>query len=175
MGFREDWGLRPKNEIVMASLDVDVRKYLNSMDRWFEYLENYRHALAHQIPLYIPPYGPRPGHEGRCRELEVALAELHGDLVELEVLRRERDQLILFKQREARLLLRRRKSHSPSGISNLHFKWTIGNERKNHDFLDFWHSWSSNPMRYQFALELVRQPMHNRSWQRKIQNAHATW
>ena len=87
-------GLRPKNEIVMASLDVDVRKYLNSGDRWFEYLENYRHALAHQIPLYIPPYGPRPGHEGRCRELEVALAELHGDL---EALRRERDQLILFK------------------------------------------------------------------------------
>jgi hypothetical protein len=90
-------GLRPKNEIVMASLDVDVRKYLNSMDGWFEYLENYRHALAHQIPLYIPPYGPRPGHEGRCRELEVALAELRGDLVELEALRRELDQLILFK------------------------------------------------------------------------------
>ncbi len=22
---------------------------------WFEYLEDYRHALAHRIPLYIPP------------------------------------------------------------------------------------------------------------------------
>jgi hypothetical protein len=91
-------GLRPKYEIVMGSLDVDVREYLRSMDGWFEYIENYRHALAHQIPLYIPPFGPRPGCEGRYRELDAAITDhiLRGDLAELEALRRGRDEQILF-------------------------------------------------------------------------------
>jgi hypothetical protein len=68
-------GLRRKNEIVMDSLDTDVRAYLEGIEEWFEYLEYYRHALAHQIPLYIPPFGPRPGCEGRYRELEAAITE----------------------------------------------------------------------------------------------------
>lgn len=25
------------------------------MDRWFEYLGDFRHALAHRIPIYVPP------------------------------------------------------------------------------------------------------------------------
>jgi hypothetical protein len=48
-------GLGKKNRIVRASLPADLRTYLKSLDAWFEDLENFRHALAHRIPLYIPP------------------------------------------------------------------------------------------------------------------------
>src|SRR5258705_3509371 len=33
---------------------------LSKLDTWFEYLVEYRDALAHRIPLYIPPGGVRP-------------------------------------------------------------------------------------------------------------------
>lgn len=92
-------GLRPKNEVVMDSLDADLRAYLESMEDWFQYLENYRHALAHQIPLYIPPFGPRPGCEDRYLELETEITErtLRGDLAELDSLRRERSEQTVFR------------------------------------------------------------------------------
>jgi hypothetical protein len=48
-------GLGKKNRTVRASLPADLRTYLKSLDAWFDDLENFRHALAHRIPLYIPP------------------------------------------------------------------------------------------------------------------------
>jgi hypothetical protein len=47
-------GLGKKNKIVRRSLPVDLQKHLRSLDAWFDHLENFRHALAHRIPLYIP-------------------------------------------------------------------------------------------------------------------------
>jgi hypothetical protein len=49
-------GLRSKNEIIRKSFSDEFQQYLYSLDEWFEHLENFRHALAHRIPLYIPPY-----------------------------------------------------------------------------------------------------------------------
>lgn len=48
-------GLRPDNTIVRESLSEETQSYLANTDDWFGYLENYRHALAHRVPLYIPP------------------------------------------------------------------------------------------------------------------------
>ncbi len=48
-------GLTPKSVLVRQSLSLDFQEYLAPMDGWFGYLESYRHALAHRIPLYIPP------------------------------------------------------------------------------------------------------------------------
>lgn len=48
-------GLRPENKLVWMSLPADLQAYLAEHHQWFAYLENYRHALAHRIPLYIPP------------------------------------------------------------------------------------------------------------------------
>jgi hypothetical protein len=59
-------GLRKKNTAVRGSLPTDFLSYLETIDQWFEYVTEYRDALAHQVPLYIPP--------GAVRESEVALA-----------------------------------------------------------------------------------------------------
>lgn len=48
-------GLRPQNRDVRGSLSEEFSNYLAQSDTWFGYLEDYRHALAHRIPLYIPP------------------------------------------------------------------------------------------------------------------------
>jgi hypothetical protein len=48
-------GIGKKNRIVRASLPADFRTYLKSVDAWLQHLESFRHALAHRIPLYIPP------------------------------------------------------------------------------------------------------------------------
>ncbi len=50
-------GLRKKNKAVWKSLPQKVRQYLDTKEsrEWFTSLDNYRHALAHRVPLYVPP------------------------------------------------------------------------------------------------------------------------
>jgi hypothetical protein len=48
-------GLTPKNKIIRSSLPSPFKEKMNERDTWFKYLINYRHALAHRIPLYIIP------------------------------------------------------------------------------------------------------------------------
>lgn len=56
-------GLRKTNVQIRQSLSSKTQDYLAEHDDWFEYLESYRHALAHRIPLYIPPR--QLNHEAR--------------------------------------------------------------------------------------------------------------
>ncbi len=49
-------GFSKKQTIVRNSLSAEFRAYLTELDEWFNYLENYRHALAHRIPPYVPPF-----------------------------------------------------------------------------------------------------------------------
>lgn len=53
----DSWvGIRKSNKIVRQSFSSDFQAYLQSRDDWFDFLDDFRHALAHRIPLYIPPY-----------------------------------------------------------------------------------------------------------------------
>lgn len=49
-------GLRKVNRSVWRSLPEGVKTRVMEYDTWFEYQAEYRHALSHRIPLYIPPY-----------------------------------------------------------------------------------------------------------------------
>ena len=49
-------GLRQKNTLVRGSFSPEFQEYLEGLNGWFGLLESFRHALAHRIPLYIPPY-----------------------------------------------------------------------------------------------------------------------
>jgi hypothetical protein len=62
-------GLRKHNKIVLASLSKEFQAFLASIKEWFKYLEDYRHALAHRIPLYVPPFAIDPKNEVRLQEL----------------------------------------------------------------------------------------------------------
>jgi hypothetical protein len=52
---RRHVGLGKDNTAVRRSLSVELQNYLDTMAGWFEYLADFRHALAHRIPIYIPP------------------------------------------------------------------------------------------------------------------------
>jgi hypothetical protein len=49
-------GLGPDNTSVRQTLSAEFQAYLTTLDDWLKFLANLRHALAHRIPLYIPPY-----------------------------------------------------------------------------------------------------------------------
>jgi len=38
-------------------------------------MAGFRHALAHRIPLYIPPYGVRESDKTACQDFETRMAE----------------------------------------------------------------------------------------------------
>lgn len=48
-------GFGRKCRLVRRSLPADLRNHLKLLNPWFDHLENFRHALAHRIPLYVPP------------------------------------------------------------------------------------------------------------------------
>ncbi len=96
----QEWvGLRPPNTFVRESLGESFCKYLEGMAGWFAYLEDYRHALAHRIPLYIPPFAIDPSNVDRYHKLEETITGLliqrrYGEMKDAE---RERDSLTFFR------------------------------------------------------------------------------
>ena len=52
---RANIGFGKKCKRVMESLPEGFRDFLNEIETWWEYLRSFRDALAHRIPLYIPP------------------------------------------------------------------------------------------------------------------------
>ncbi len=91
-------GLAPKYKRVRRSLSTPFQDYLKGLDSWFEYLENYRHALAHRIPLYIPPYTVPRSNEKAYRDFEVKKGEAvkRADAVGYDSLSAEQMKLVAF-------------------------------------------------------------------------------
>jgi hypothetical protein len=48
-------GFGPRHLAVRATVPAYLLAELVAADDWFGYLEDYRHALAHRVPFYIPP------------------------------------------------------------------------------------------------------------------------
>jgi hypothetical protein len=94
-----EWvGLRTTNKAVRDSLGEEFRQFLESMSNWFAYLEDYRHALAHRIPLYVPPFSIASNNAERYSELEQVIYELgrQRNIAEARAQQHERDQLRFF-------------------------------------------------------------------------------
>lgn len=64
-------GFAEKYSAVRDTFSPEFQSYLKTLDKWFGYVENFRHALAHRIPLYVPPYVSNEEEVKRERELEV--------------------------------------------------------------------------------------------------------
>jgi hypothetical protein len=45
---------------IYESFSPKFQCYLDGLNGWFKGMEDYRHALAHRIPLYIPPFVVHP-------------------------------------------------------------------------------------------------------------------
>jgi hypothetical protein len=49
-------GLMRNNKTVRACLSTEFNDLLQRIEDWFEYIEKFRHAVAHRVPIYVPPY-----------------------------------------------------------------------------------------------------------------------
>lgn len=95
---RNQVGILAGQADLRATFSAPFRAYLESRDDWFGHLKDFRDALAHRIPLYIPPFAVDPADADRYQDLEVraqaALAA--GDLVTHEQLSRASRALARF-------------------------------------------------------------------------------
>jgi hypothetical protein len=71
-------GLTAGCVVVLGKFSPEFQQYLASCDGWFAYLENYRHALAHRIPLFVAPYTLSPTKLDEYNDLEQRKNEAHG-------------------------------------------------------------------------------------------------
>ena len=75
----KEWiGLRAKNTYVRGTFSKGFQATLQEFGQWFEHLENYRHASAHRISLYIPPFGVSQNNQAEYEELQKLQAEALG-------------------------------------------------------------------------------------------------
>ena len=96
----EAWvGLRRGNRAVRDALPVVLRTSIERFDDWFDMVDNYRHALAHRIPLYIPPYNVDPANEAAYAQLEMRknLALARGNMAEHDHARAEQGRMEFFR------------------------------------------------------------------------------
>jgi hypothetical protein len=92
-------GLRAKHTELRATLSHEFQAYLRSIDQWLDYVIEYRDALAHRIPLYIPPGGVQPKNVDAYNELSQRISEalyVKRDGYEYEGLSSQQEKLLIF-------------------------------------------------------------------------------
>jgi len=95
---RNSIGLTPKYSLVRESLPPVLRDKLADYDDWFGYLEDYRHALAHRIPVYIADraYGPADVDKVTALRAEKSVAYEGGDFDEINRIMNEEEKIGAF-------------------------------------------------------------------------------
>ena len=91
-------GLRPANGAVLDSLSSEFAGRLKELGPWFEYLEDFRHALEHRVPLYV---ARNSVPEDRLRQYgeigeRILEAEMREDHAEADRLTNEQNRLVSF-------------------------------------------------------------------------------
>lgn len=92
-------GLGKSYKRVRGSFSKELKTYLDGLDRWFDHMKDFRDALAHRIPLYIPPYMVAPEHEAEYQRLENAANEalFGGNIAEHDQLLATQKALMFFR------------------------------------------------------------------------------
>lgn len=95
---RMEIGFGNKYVSVMESLPVEFRQHLVDNEAWLEYLADFRHALSHRIPLYIPPslVTDDKVEEYRKMDAEIHEAIRRQEFAEVEKLEEAQHKLISF-------------------------------------------------------------------------------
>jgi len=96
---RREIGLVAKCKSVRASLPNILKEQIVALDPWFSHLEDFRHATAHRVPLYIPPFMLDPKDEEEYRKLDRDAGEVlkRREFEEYHRLTAERDALRHFR------------------------------------------------------------------------------
>lgn len=93
IGFRKD------NKIVRDQLPENMLGVLKGFQKWFDHVDEFRHSLAHRIPLYVPPFIVHPDNEADYLRLErdSFKAQVKGNLEDHRRLKKAQDDLTFFR------------------------------------------------------------------------------
>jgi hypothetical protein len=88
-----------KNKDIKKQFSSKFKLYLDSRKSWFEHIDNFRHSLAHRVPLYVPPCAMNSVEYKRDKQINLEILEAvksyNFDLVER--LQKEQDSLGNFR------------------------------------------------------------------------------
>ncbi|MHC2672582.1 hypothetical protein ACVI1J_004745 [Bradyrhizobium diazoefficiens] len=87
-------GLGKKYKEIRRTFSPQFRGYLDAHQDWFKHLADFRHALAHRIPLYIPRYAI-VNHEAYA-DLQAQKEVVVGDPQEFDRLTEEQMKHVQF-------------------------------------------------------------------------------
>jgi hypothetical protein len=92
-------GMGGHYDIVRESFSPGFRAYLDSRSEWLSEMERFRHALAHRIPPYIPPYAVDPKNQEAHAAFEPQIMEAirHQDFEGVERLENTQRSLRFFR------------------------------------------------------------------------------
>ncbi len=62
-------GFSKKYKKFRLTCSIKILEKLAEYENWYSGLENFRHALAHRIPLYVPPVGRTPNERDKYNAL----------------------------------------------------------------------------------------------------------
>ena len=84
---------------IRNSFPVELANYILEIDAWIDYVKNYRDALCHRIPMYIPPYTIDPKDEELYNVLEEWSydALIKGDIDRHAQLKQQSQELEFFR------------------------------------------------------------------------------
>jgi hypothetical protein len=87
------------SKAVRARFSDEFSAYIDSRDEWFKAIKNFRDALAHRIPLYIPPFIVTPDVVNEYNRLEHASGDAMRAMKfdEYDRLQAEQNKLGLFR------------------------------------------------------------------------------
>ncbi len=89
-------GLGPKCKAVRASFSPEMQDYLSKLEPWFAHIVDFRDALAHRIPLFVPPYCVPDANDDEYMALDARkLATRDAD--EYERIKAEQLKLVVFR------------------------------------------------------------------------------
>jgi hypothetical protein len=88
-------GLGPRCKDLRGTLSDGMQAKLENLNDWFDGVGGFRHALAHRIPLYIPPYGIAEANHAAAAAVEQRMdqARQRGDYAGFRTLLREHEAL----------------------------------------------------------------------------------
>ena len=89
-------GLGKGYRLIRNPLSQATRDYLVGLDPWVEDIQDFRHALAHRIPLYVPPYIVPDDRQAAYKALD-ASKWVAPDAAEYERLKAEQLALVVFR------------------------------------------------------------------------------
>jgi hypothetical protein len=103
---------------IQTTMSEKFRVYLDERKPWFESINNFRDALAHRIPLYIPPYGVEKSNieEHNRLEDEATAALVRGDHLTYDGARDAQKKLANFRP------VITHSYYEPSGVVYFHFQ-----------------------------------------------------